>query len=105
MTVYSTNFATASPPSGFTTLYTVATGFVVVVRDMELLNTGGLTETFSVFANTPGGSATFWQIAASSLTWYQWAGRVVLPAGSSIQCSVPSGGSMQIMVSGYLLTT
>lgn len=105
MTTYSTKFF-AGPYTGAggpQTVYTVPTGFVVVVRDIEFFSSNA--DSFNVQGGPPGSTAVIWLSRLSSAgTWAQWGGRSVLNAGDVITVYSGSTGG-QFYVSGYLLST
>ena len=103
--VYSTLFVaerltTAGPPVGFIPV----SGQVAVIRDIELLNTGGLAGDELVLELGPdGGEIMSWDVLAPGTFAKQWVGRVVVPFGNFFQF-VSNAGSWHIACSGYVLT-
>lgn len=104
--VYSTLFIRGQVSYPSTLTYTVAAGFVAVVRDIQLWNGGtagvglfgcevyddALSVLFGVFAPvpTPGNP-------------YDWEGRAVMNAGETLTV-YPLDANWRVRVSGYLLT-
>jgi hypothetical protein len=104
VSVYSTQLYLGQPGSGITTLYTVPSGNTVVVRDVELINTGSAAMSFGLIVRTSGGTQAQWAsvsgVAVNSQ--YQWEGRVVMNPGDELILTTSEAG-MQLIVSGYLL--
>lgn len=106
MSVYSTQFFCGIIPSSNLNLYTVPSGFVVVLRSIELADRSG-TNNNNVTIFAVAGSTVIGVVTASVFTAaYQsihWDGRAVLNAGQGFGAGVSV--SCGIFVSGYLLTT
>lgn len=106
MAIYSTQFICEVLGASNLTLYTVPSGFVVVVRSIELGDrSGSSTNSCTVFA-TAGG--TIQAVITNSGNFpafgsLHWDGRAVLNSGQSIGAGV--GASTSVFVSGYLLST
>jgi hypothetical protein len=99
--VYSTRFlaiAISSSPG----IYTVPAGYVAVVRDIDAWSSGGILVNWRVSLS---GDPAFagGQFTIEALDQFQaWRGRVVVPAGESIQAI--ADGPRGLVVGGYLLT-
>ena len=102
---YSSRFAAATVGGSSDVLYTVPAQYVAVIRDVEVWNQGGTSDSLDTFVNVPGPLSLilvrFSDIAAGQTA--QWKGRVVMNAGDTF--STYSGGNdWGILVSGYLLS-
>lgn len=104
MTTYSTQLAAQTLPANvFTSLYTVPTGDVVVIRDVEVF-VGVTTSIFNLQVGSPGSTFIVWYLSSpAASSWHQWQGRTVVPAGQQIW-AYSAAASLQVVVSGYLLT-
>jgi hypothetical protein len=101
-TVYSTRFAalTLAPSGSLSAIYTVPSGFVAVLRDIDgIVTSGGAGQLFL------GMGATWWfempLLAATS--GFQWRGRQVFLAGETISAQTVTA-TVQMHVTGYLLS-
>jgi hypothetical protein len=97
---YSTRFiafsASETPPG-----YTVPAGFVVVLRDLDLVSGGGSIINWQMQI-AGGAKLAAGQFTVESLPQHQfWRGRQVLNAGETV--FVSADGSLDGAVSGYLL--
>lgn len=102
--VYSTRFLAFSTTSTETETYTVASGFVAVVRDVSVYSGNTASDGWAVALADPlcylynGGNT-------GEAGWHQWVGRQILNAGEQLLGELFSGGELgSMMVSGYLLT-
>jgi hypothetical protein len=101
LAVYSTRFlawaADESPPP-----YEVPTGYVAIVRDIDIYSGGGAMINWQVAVNGiakfAAGQFTILALAQTA----QWRGRQVVRAGEFLVVS--ADGAIDGMVSGYLLT-
>lgn len=90
---------TTSPPTEL--IYTVATGFVVIVTDVCVFSTVAGPSAGQLFI---GGVGTLAYPAALGLNGtFRWTGRQVVNAGESLYASAATG-TLQWLVSGYVLT-
>lgn len=102
--IYSTLLFQGALPLTPTTFYTVASGVVVVIRDIEILQYGPGTPSMEVYTVVSGFIATVINVpAAVNLQSYQWKGRVVVPAGGQIGGACVNTQT-QAIVSGYVLS-
>ncbi len=103
--VYSTRFLayhdfSISAPA----TYTVPTGFVLVLRDIDLYNGDVLGNTaFVQFSSTP--AVVFFQASwgVNELGWRPWRGRQIFYAGESF--TAVANRACDILASGYLLSS
>ena len=104
MGIYSTNVFNGTLNSGQVSVYTVPTNSVFVIRDIELYNGDAGSVGINIQCSVSGQDAMVWKLTATSATWYQWAGRVAMPAAAEILTY--GGGSTLVLciISGYLLT-
>jgi hypothetical protein len=102
---YSTQFFAGAIGLGTTALYTVPTGFVVVVRDVTVYGNFATAEQVGVGLEVAG-SISGYLLFANPLhpgDLAEWQGRQVINAGGVL--TAVSGGSGPIVwASGYLLT-
>lgn len=101
--IYSTNLFTGPLPATYGTIFTAPSGFVVVIRDLELLQFSAGNTTVNVATVVSGMTGPLvYSTAFAPNAVLHWEGRVVLPAGSTIQgqCLTPSN---QCSISGYQL--
>lgn len=100
--LYSTQFAAGTEAGGSTTVvYTVPTGYVAVVRDIEV---GAQSPPANSVAINYAGVAEIYSV--DTITQYrtaQWRGRVVLNAGDTINVDAIAG-TWTYIISGYLLS-
>lgn len=93
----------AAQAAGVHLLYTVPSGKIAVVRDIDLVTGLAVAGTAAIFAGSSG--ATFFTSSgAVALVWSEWRGRQVLPAGETLKVVVIGGQQYDVTVSGYLLT-
>jgi secreted Zn-dependent insulinase-like peptidase len=83
--------------------YLVPTGFVAVLRDVDIYN-GTATAVVSAFIVSPGSpnivmAALYFSAVNTSV---MWRGRQVFPAGATIRVSSSTAG-VSVSASGYLL--
>lgn len=105
MSTYSTRFGGGLHTGGAGTIYTVPSGYVVVVRCITAYNAGASSDAFEVSAQVSGSLIPIYHVTnvAASSNSLEWEGRVVLNAGEFI--NVATGGQQwSYTVSGYLLT-
>jgi hypothetical protein len=100
---YSTNLLSLREFEG-TATYTVAAGFVVVVRDIDAFWSFGLTLASLNVVGDLGETFAFWTITPLSTNSqsFQWRGRQVFESGTSF--SVITNSALDVRVSGYVLT-
>jgi len=101
--IYSTQFAAVNLTGSLTTLYTVPAGFVAVVRDVSgFMTTTTVGEAIVLSLQLANVNFATFQSDGSTYQDVHWEGRVVMPAGESLQVadSVAAGA---LVVSGYLL--
>lgn len=106
MSLYSTLFWQGELPTTETTIYTVAAGDLIVLRDAEYLNSSSGPENIQVQTTVPGFDvAVACRVnSVPSGEGAQWQGRVVVPAGGSLQVAGAAAG-LYLILSGYLFTT
>lgn len=87
-----------------TATYTVAAGFVVVVRDIDAFWSFGLTGADLNAVGDLGETFAYWSTDEELLSSqsFQWRGRQVFESGTSF--SVITSSALDIRVSGYVLT-
>jgi len=105
VSTYSTQLFAGQPTSGTQGLYVVPSGYVVVVRDVELYAIdGGGTIYIAVWTSsgTSLGQLVAWQ-SPQPQTHMQWSGRVVMDFGQQLVYQSTSGRT-EVLASGYLLT-
>lgn len=100
---YSTLFWQGELPTAVTTVFTVPALQLAVLRDVEWLNATNATQQPQVQTTVPGfGVAVVARVNSLGINLgAQWQGRVVLPAGSSLQVNGPAPGLFAVL-SGYL---
>jgi len=98
--VYSTRLAAQAGYTGLLDVF-CPTGFVMVVRDMDVVYDSGSAGEMS-WLGTAGQIIHFFS-APGGAEQFQWTGRQVFIAGEKFQMQVNSG-SWDFTVSGYLLT-
>jgi hypothetical protein len=102
---YSTRFFAGNTIAGTVVpAYTVPATYVAVIRDIEVLNSSGSTDTLFIAAVVPGPLTLtltkFLSLAAE--TPAQWKGRAVMNAGDELELfSVAE--AWEVIISGYLL--
>lgn len=105
--VYSTQFAAQEVPADTNQLlYTVPSGMVMVLRELDLSAVGGTGATRCVPEVVPVSTGVIAHLADLSLeplTSYQWTGNAVLNPGDQLQLHVFDGVSIWVIASGYLL--
>lgn len=110
-TLYSTHFYDGSPLGGFHTLYTVATGFVAVIRNITCFGGGpyytALTGPYLAYSDT---GTIMWAARSPEAVnghLYEYDGRIVVPAGRGIAASIVTAeaGNWAFTISGFLLST
>jgi hypothetical protein len=106
VTTYSTLLWTGTATSSQATVYTTPAGYTTVVRDVEVLNGTAAVLSFHLVlhgaSGFPDGVFALNSQLAAGAGW-QWQGRVVVPAGASIQ--MPGyGTSVYGCISGYQLS-
>lgn len=104
MTVYSELLWQGNGGSGAQTVYTVAAGTTVVVRDVEVYNGSGGALEFHLQTVVSGFNGAYPCVINSIANGQggQWQGRVVLPASSELILP-PFGTGVQVVISGYVL--
>lgn len=107
---YSTVFLETSASGGFSaTTYTVPAGFLIVVRDILIMNEVAAVGTSGVYADVRT-DTNFVLFNARypdffSGVPYAWEGRQVLTAGQQLRCFCSDGSpGANFRVSGYLLS-
>lgn len=104
--VYSQQIAVADINATLLPLYTVPAGTVLIVRDIEAYNFGGVADKLYVTtlgAGRPTGFVWVVEGPASGVT-SQWQGRLVLKSGDELQAQAVAS-TWSLMVSGYVLET
>jgi hypothetical protein len=104
MTVYSTLLFTGLLPVGTGTLYTVPSGYVAVVRDIEVWSGATSQAGINFGLLSSGFYAVIWNLEIQPSAWQQWKGRVVAPAGLELQGYGGGQSTIHACVSGYLLS-
>lgn len=105
MPVYSNLLYASSPAANtVTTAFTVPSGVTCVLRDIEIYNGSASTAGVNVRINVSGfgNTVVYGPDALLSGAWSQWEGRVVVPAGGTIQVFATEA-SVQFTLSGYEL--
>ena len=100
--VYSIRLAGLTLSGAFSgTLYTVPAGYTVVLREIDAFTPDTVpTPLFCIMGSVP---ATFVLLnPGSGPSSPQWRGRLVMPAGETLELSL-AGGNWRMFVSGYLL--
>ena len=103
--VYSTQFFAGTVSNAQQELYVCPSGYVAVLRDVQLYNnTAGAIDAFIELWTGAGQLATvaFRGIAAQESP-APWNGRAVFTAGQSLQAG-QTGASLRVWASGYLLS-
>lgn len=104
---YSTSFYAGEilVTDAYQTLYTVPSGYVAVLRDVELVNLAASDEQ-AFLALGPGSSTVPFAALtlAASGGWGQWKGRVVMDVGVTLQLFVETEPTAAV-ISGYLLSS
>jgi hypothetical protein len=104
-TVYSTQFYQGTPVAGLSNIYTVPAGYRAILRDLDgvLGFVDGNLALFNLGVNFNGIYAQ--AIVGNQNLNLRWRGRQVLDPGDSITVTyVATSATLQIVVSGYLLT-
>jgi hypothetical protein len=103
---YSTRFFAEAISAEVNPAYTVPSGFVAVLRDLELYNETGDTDTLNCELTIPGPLNVIMYSAAEVPTYQsvQWRGRVVLNAGD-VLWFYAGHYPWQVVASGYLLSS
>jgi hypothetical protein len=101
--IYSTLFWQGAIPTTSTTIYTVPSGQLAVVRDAEWCNASGAAASQHLTSEVTGfGNSVI--CGVNSLAAGQcetWQGRVVLPSGSAIVAAATEAGWFLVLC-GYL---
>ena len=100
--VYSTLLISQQGVSGSLS-YDVPTGYVLVVRDVDIYIHGDLISTTYYVTDNESDATFAWSASpeAGDPGLYSWRGRKVVNAGSGI--TVSGGGTYDVNISGYLL--
>lgn len=102
---YSSRFAFGSADSSLIDWFTAPTGFVAVLRDLEVSNSAAGTDSLDVILMVPGPLSEvvvrFTDVASSATA--QWQGRVVMNAGDVLQ-TFAGANTWGFCASGYLLS-
>lgn len=102
---YSTRFFAGNTIAGSVVpAYTVPASYVAVIRDIEVLNSSGSTDTLFIAAVVPGPlTLTLTKfLSVPGETPAQWKGRAVMNAGDELELfSVAE--AWEVIISGYLL--
>lgn len=103
MAIYSTLFWQGELPTAVTTVHSVPANETHILRDVEWLNATAAVQNPQVQTTVPGfGVAVVGRVNSLGVNLGgQWTGRVVLPAGSSLQVNGPSPG-LFVVLSGYV---
>ena len=88
--------------SGVTTMYTVPTGYIAVVRDIDVCRNDSGAQRSTFDAEDDAGGFIHW-LTSTQYAVFTWRGRQVFVAGSRFGV-YQSGGDWTYRVSGYLLT-
>lgn len=104
MAVYSTRFYAGEPPAGAnTTLYTVPSGYLIIVRCIDAV--GAIPGTAGQCQILIGGKGfIFSGNYTTTVQYLHWEGRQVLYAGETLNANLVSVASY-LVISGYLLQT
>jgi hypothetical protein len=102
---YSTRFAVGTADNSLITQFTAPSGFVAVLRDLEVANSSAGTDSLDVILEVPGPLSVvivrFSDLGASLTA--QWQGRVVMNAGDLLQ-TFAGANTWDFTASGYLLS-
>lgn len=104
--VYSEQLIHTTVAGGTTAEYTVTSGFVVVIRDMQvfLINPPGPGDAFQII--TDGLTVLQWNMPGDWLSTESWQGRIVVPGPSTFTAGTAGLTAVaEITISGYVLTT
>ena len=106
MSVYTVRLAAVNAISAPVTLFTVPSGFVYVLTDLELFNNATTVNTYvQVSLQAPGVSAMVFALFDMAVaTHAQWTGRVSMNPGDSLQATASSGG-LELVATGYQFPT
>lgn len=111
--VYSTTFIRVNQAGGApNAVYTVAVGFVAVIRTIEVVQVIKTVASLTFVATSTTGAVNvqlfdpaFAITVATAAVQAHWDGHVAIPAGGNISCAVVGAGtSNAITVAGFLLT-
>ena len=100
---YSTSFYIGTPATGFPTVYEVPAGYVAVLRDFAArIGAAGVQVAYIAVDEVVVQAVTGNEALAGPDGTIHWTGRLVLPAGSTVQLGYTS--AMSCTLSGYLLS-
>lgn len=103
MSVYSTNLFTGLAPTSTSTVYTTPAGYTTIVRDIEVYNQSVNSYSIYFYTNVSGSNLVFaGDTGLAADGFYQWKGRVVLPATFSLLI-FGGGATIHVTMSGYQL--
>lgn len=102
-TVYSTRFAAWDSSAESPVVYTVPSGFVGILRDLDVTIFGEGAE-FDLVDGTSGAFVWVVHNTASTSTSFQWRGRLVIPEGAVVAFEWSPGADVWGVASGYVLT-
>lgn len=102
--VYSTRFLSVHGV-GPVAEYTVPSGFVAILRDLDAFKTGTDESAVADMVNASAGVAIWLGHFSGTASWISWRGRQVIPAGETVEVSATGTTDVSITVSGYLLST
>jgi hypothetical protein len=101
--VYSTQFYAGRTGQGETPLYTVPSGNVLVLRDVEIYAATSSDIQFALAVGAPGIVSHLWFVnPLKAGEWAQWQGRSVLDTGQLL-IAVAGEAGVEVTASGYLL--
>jgi hypothetical protein len=101
--IYSTRFVEQAITATSVNAYTVATGFVAVIRQITVFITG--TGATATVLRSGGAAIMFRATSAAANDYVSQEGRWVLNAGEVLEISAGGTGAIQFNINGYLLTS
>lgn len=104
LAVYSANLFHGPIPPAFTELFTIPADKTGVLRDIELYSADPLEIGINIQVGLPGSTTIIYAVKMETGTWLQWRGDVVIPSGQGVWGYAGASTSVQICLSGYLLT-
>jgi hypothetical protein len=105
--VYSTRLLTLPGVLGTSTSYTVAEGFVAIVKAVTVYSSGSAFDISAFLEDDATGAALlYWSWGAAQPAYHSYYGGIVFEAGEGFHFQVDTAGSAGVdcSASGYLLT-
>jgi hypothetical protein len=101
--VYSQRLYTVnSSAAGATTVYTVPTGYTVIVREITCSSSPGLTGNLRVYVELIPANFVIFSMSAGDSSQH-WQGRLVCEEGESLG-TIGTAAGFALTISGYVLT-